>query len=152
MNRRALELIASGIFAALFASLLYEGAAFPGRSAYMPIAASSIGLSMCCLWAIQSARLLALGQIEYYNINRRDILRFAMIIATGAAYVTGFVFFGFFTSTVIMLPSVSIALGYRNWKVIALTTLGFCLVLYAVFRLLLSIPLPQEYLLTLLDA
>ena len=107
---------------------------------------------MCCLWALKSVRVMATGQAESLDASGSEISRFALIVASGAAYVAGFIWIGFFTSSLILLPVVSVALGYRSWRVIALTTIGFCAVLYIVFRALLGVPLPPEFLLTLFGA
>lgn len=152
MNKRLVELCGAGAFAALFAFLLSEALGYSARSAYMPAAASGIGLLMCLIWAVQAARGIASGPAEYYGTTRTDYRRFAMILAVGVAYVLGFVWVGFFTSTLIMVPVVAVALGYRNWRVVGLTTLGFALILYLVFRLLLSVPLPPEAILRLIGA
>ena len=149
MNRCLVELAAAGIFAALFAFLFFEGIGYSGRSAYMPTAATGIGLLMCCFWALKSVRMLVAGQAEHFDVKVSDGVRFALISVAGSLYVAGFIWLGFFTSTVIMVPAVTWALGYREPKVIALTTLGFTIVLYVVFRLLLAIPLPREALLKL---
>lgn len=150
MNRRALELGAAGLFAVFFAVLFFQAVGYPGRSAYMPAAASGIGLLMCCVWALRAVRLLASGQAERYDATRSDVARFALILVAAAMYVAGFIWVGFFTSTIVMVPAVAMTLGYRNRTAVASTTLGFALVLYAVFRILLSVPLPPEALLTLL--
>lgn len=149
MNRCLVELVAAGIFAALFAFLFFEGIGYSGRSAYMPTAATGIGLLMCCFWALTSVRMLIAGQAEYFDVKVSDGVRFALISVAGSLYVAGFIWLGFFTSTVIMVPAVTWVLGYREPKAIALTILGFTFVLYVVFRLLLTIPLPREILLTL---
>jgi len=152
MNRRTIELAAAGVFAVLFAVLFLQGIGYSGRSAYMPAAASGIGFAMCCFWALQSVRILAAGRAERLEATGVDLSRFVLILAVGAAYVAGFVWLGFFTSTVIMVPAVAWMLGYRETKVILLTTLSFTLVLYAVFRLLLGVPLPEEALWSLFGA
>ena len=152
MNRPFVELVAAGLFAGLFVVLLAQGIGYPGRSTYMPVAASGIGLAMCALWALGSVRKLAAGPAERFEVTGGDVGRFALILGAGIAYLAGFVWLGFFTSTLILMPALSLALGYRNLTVIALTTLGFALVLWAVFRLLLGVPLPPEALLTLVGA
>ena len=92
------------------------------------------------------------GRAERLEATGVDLSRFVLILAVGAAYVAGFVWLGFFTSTVIMVPAVAWMLGYREPKVILLTTLSITLVLYAVFRLLLGVPLPEEALWSLFGA
>jgi hypothetical protein len=152
MNRSVVELVAAGVSAAAFLFLLLEATGYPGRSAYMPVAAAAIGAAMCALWALRSLRLLAAGQAERYPATRDDLTRFALILGLAVLYVVGFITIGFFTSTLVLLPVFAVALGYRRWRVIALTTLGFALVLWVVFRLLLSLPLPPEAVLTLIGA
>ena len=150
MNRRSVELIAAGLFGALFGFLFTEGIGYSGRSAYVPAAASGIGFLMCCLWALKSVRVMATGQAESLDASGSEISRFALIVASGAAYVAGFIWIGFFTSTLIVVPVLAALLGYRNWKVLVVTTIGFVILLYGVFRLLLSVPLPPEAILTLM--
>lgn len=152
MNRRSIELAAAGIFAALFAFLFLTGIGYPGRSAYMPAAASGIGFLMCCLWALKAGRLLAHGEAEPLDSTASDLFRFVLILISAAAYLAGFVWLGFFTSTVIMVPAMAWFLEYREPKVIALATLGFTIVLYLVFRMLLAVPLPKEAILSVLGA
>ncbi|MBL3575959.1 tripartite tricarboxylate transporter TctB family protein [Rhodovulum sulfidophilum] len=152
MNRHAIELVAAGLFAGLFAVLLSQGIGYPSRSSYMPVAASGIGLTMCLFWSVKAVRLLAAGEGENIYTTRADLVRFGLILGGGMAYIVGFIWLGFFTSILILVPAMSRALGYRNWVVIAATTLGFAIVLYAVFRLLLAVPLPPEALLTLFGA
>lgn len=152
MNRSYLELLAVGIFVVFFAFLFNEGLSYRGQSAYMPVAASGIGLLMCFFWGVHTARLVVSDKSEYYETNGSDVKRFALLLGVGVVYILGFVWLGFFTSTLIMVPSVSIMLGYRNKNVIIATTIAFTFILYAVFRLLLSIPLPKELILTLIGA
>ncbi|ETX12898.1 hypothetical protein OCH239_15495 [Roseivivax halodurans JCM 10272] len=152
MNRRVVELVAAGLFAGLFAILLLQGIGYSSRSSYMPVAASGIGLAMCLFWSIKPVRLLVAGKAEHFDTTRADLVRFGLILGGGIAYLAGFIWLGFFTSTIILVPAMSLALGYRNWGVIAGTTLCFAVVLYAVFRLLLAVPLPPEALLTFFGA
>jgi hypothetical protein len=105
---------------------------------------------MCLLWSIKSVRTLAAGEVKDLDLEPRETKLFILVLVVGLAYVAGFAWLGVFTSTLIMLPCAAAALGYRNWTVIALTAAGFALVLYGVFRVLLSVPLPPEALLKLL--
>ncbi len=152
MNRHAMELVAAGIFAGFFAILLAKGVGYSSRSSYMPVAASGIGLAMCLIWSVGALRQIAAGRSERLVMGRPDLVRFGLILGAGMIYLAGFVWIGFFTSTLILVPVMSLALGYRNLVVIALTTLGFVILLYAVFRLLLAVPLPREALLSVFGA
>lgn len=144
MKKCVIELAAAGVFAGLFVRLFLEAMGYSGRSAYMPFAATGIGVTVCGFWAFESVRTLVAGQGEHFDVSLSDGLRFALILAAGSIYVIGFTLLGALTATVIMVPTVAWLLGYRRFKAIALTTLGLTLTLWVVFRLLLAIPLPRE--------
>ena len=144
MKTCVIELAAAGVFAGLFVRLFLEAMGYSGQSAYMPLAATGIGVTVCGFWALESGRRLVAGQAEHFDVSLSDSLRFALILAAGSIYVVGFTVLGALTATAIMVPTVAWALGYRRFKVIALTTLGLTLTLWVVFRLLLAIPLPRE--------
>ena len=144
MKKCVIELVAAGVFAGLFVRLFLEAMGYSGQSGYMPLAATGLGVTVCGFWALESLRSLGAGQAEHFDVSVSDGLRFVLILAAGLIYVVGFMVLGALTATAIMVPTVAWALGYRCLKVIPLTTLGFTLTLWVVFRLLLAIPLPRE--------
>ena len=150
MTRRILEIVAAVSVAIVFAVLFFEALSYRGRSSYVPSAATGLGFVMCLFWMISALRLSPEDGDVPLPVTRADLRRFGLIIFAGLLYLLGFAWIGFFTSTLIVVPVLAAALGYRNWKVLIVTTLGFVIVLYGVFRLLLSVPLPPEVILALM--
>lgn len=149
MNRNALELIVALVVGAVFGYLLLESSGYRGQSSMMPLAATGLAVALCLVWAAQAGMGLVRHHGERVSPNRRELLHLALIVASVIAYVSAMQTIGFFTATLVMIPVLSGILGYHNWKVSLLATLGFVIVVYAVFRQLLSIPLPPEALLSL---
>lgn len=149
MKKRTIELIASVFFAILFVHLFSEAIDYRGRSAYMPLAAAGCGFVMCLFWAAGQVLQPDNDALENVGANKSDFKRFVLLIVGTVIYVIAFARIGFLTSTVAMIPALALALGYQNWKVMIVTAIGFCAVIYSVFRLLLSIPLPKEAILNL---
>ena len=143
-NRAAIELGSALIVAAVSVGALVEASGYRGASAYMPLAVTAFATALALVWAGQSALALARGSGGRFEISAQAVARFVVIVAAVVAYVFGITYAGFFTATVLMVPALAFAIGYRDVVTTALATIGFCLVLYGVFRLLLSIPLPPE--------
>jgi hypothetical protein len=150
MKQHSVEVLAAVGFGILLAIFLSEGITYPGRSAYMPTATALVGLVMCGLWALRSARLLYAGNTDRLNVRGIEVGHFVLIIGAGALYTALFSWIGFFSATIIMIPGIAVALGFRDWKTLFISVLGFVAVLYVVFRLLLSVPLPDETILKLI--
>jgi len=152
VTKRTLELGAAILVAALFAFLFFEALSYRGRSSYVPSAATALGVVMCIFWIISTMRLSPEEGGAQLPVTREDLRLFAMIVFGGILYLLGFAWIGFFTSTIIVVPVLAAVLGYRNWTVLIFTTLGFVILLYGVFRLLLSVPLPREAIFVLFGA
>jgi len=145
MKRILLELLAAAFVTAIFVYLFGEARIYAGQSKVMPMAVTGLAVALSLAWVTQCCVALAKGGVAVRTGGAPfDPRRLAVIAAAVVAYVFGVGTLGFFTSTIIMLPLLSISLGYRNWPIAILVTLGFAAVLYAVFRLLLSVPLPDE--------
>ncbi|MHA6345628.1 tripartite tricarboxylate transporter TctB family protein [Roseivivax sp. CAU 1761] len=150
MTRNLIELLAALGVAVVFAALLAEAAGYPGQSRVMPVAVCGLAVMLALVWAAQSGRALSRGTPRENFGNWGEMRRLAVIVAAIVLYTLAVGSLGFFTATIAMLPALSGALGYRNWKVLIPVTLCFAGVLYAVFRLLLSVPLPPETLIRLM--
>ena len=150
MTKRTLELVAATLVAIVFAALFLEALTYRGRSSYVPSAATALGFVMCLFWMISARRLSPEEGDMPLPVTGVDLRRFGLIVLAGFLYLLGFAWLGFFTSTLIVVPVLAALLGYRNWKVLLVTTIGFVILLYGVFRLLLSVPLPPEAILTLM--
>ncbi|MCF3933831.1 tripartite tricarboxylate transporter TctB family protein [Acuticoccus sp. M5D2P5] len=152
MPRSVIELVAALVATAVAVAGIVEASGYRGASSYMPLAVTGIAAVLGLVWAGQSAFALARGAGGTMQFPAALVGRFIIIVAAAVAYVYGIAHIGYFTSTIIMVPVLSTAIGYRNFVVTVLATIGFCAVLYAVFRLLLSVPLPPEAILNLLGA
>ncbi len=150
MPKGVIELFAALVVTIVAAAGIYEASAYRGASSYMPVAVTGLATALGIVWMAQSAIALARGTSGTLNLPAAVLVRFLVIVGIAAAYVFAMGHFGYFTATVVMVPLLAFAIGYRNLLVIALTTVGFCVVLYGVFRLLLSVPLPQEAILGLI--
>lgn len=144
MNRRMVELGASLISGTIFAYLLVEAWGYRGQSSYMPVATTGLSVFLCLIWAGQSVRLIVAGRADHYEATKADFLNFAIVATGTAAYVLAVTYVGFFTSTLALVPLLAFALGYRKITTALVTTVCFIVILYGVFALLLSIPLPPE--------
>lgn len=150
MTKRVVELLVAVAVGIASALALMEGWSYRGQSSYMPVAVSGFALFLSLAWAIQSLKGILVGDRQTFEVETADFVRFAVIVGTTIVYVLGVTYLGFFGSTLVMVPALAFAMGYRDWKVAAVATLVFVAVLYAVFRALLSIPLPYDALLNLL--
>ncbi|MDX2482932.1 MAG: tripartite tricarboxylate transporter TctB family protein [Pseudodonghicola sp.] len=145
MNRNLLELLAAVFVTAFFVYLFGEARGYAGQSKVMPVAVTGLAVALSLTWGAQCCvALVKGGGAAETGPAPFDLRRLAIIATAVVIYALGIGTLGYFTSTIIMLPALSISLGYRNWLVAILVTLGFAAVLYAVFRLLLSVPLPAE--------
>jgi putative tricarboxylic transport membrane protein len=149
VNKNAVELAVSLLVGAVSVFMLWEAWSYSGQSRYMPVAVTAFALAMSLVWAKQSARRLAGGAQDFLSPERAEVLRFAILLVVMTAYVLGVTYIGFFASTILLVPGLAFLAGYRNVPMAALATAVFVVILYLVFRMLLSIPLPPDYLLDL---
>ena len=100
----------------------------------MPMAVTGLSVSLCLIWAGQSALALSRGDPAGATPEGRgELPRLALIAAIIVLYILAIQYVGFFMSTVAMIPLLSGSLGYRRWTITLLTTAAFACVLYAVF-------------------
>jgi len=128
-----------------------EGYSYAGQSKYAPIAVMLIATLCATAWAAQSALNLARGEREHLSITKGGTLRFLAVIGATIIFVLAMTYVGFFTSVAMMVPGLAYLLGYRNWVGLLIGTASFILVLYLVFRTLLSVPLPNEVIFKLFE-
>ncbi|WP_420394518.1 tripartite tricarboxylate transporter TctB family protein [Acuticoccus sp.] len=144
VNRFSVELLVACALAALCVAGLFEAWSYRAASKYTPVAVMGLALILSLVWMAQNAIPLVRGRFQELHVERGEVARFVGVVLAVATYVTGVVQIGFFTSTLVMVPLLSAAVGYRSWPIALAATVGFVAVLYGVFRLLLSIPLPPE--------
>lgn len=139
-------IIATSIIVACLAGLMFEVGTYSGKSAIMPFAILCISSILSLVWLGQS--LLELRKpLSTTNDIVADISESKKLFAFCSLtfiYVIGILFIGFFTATIIAIPIISISLGYKSLKGIAITTVLFTSILFIIFSLFLKVPLPVE--------
>lgn len=90
---------------------------------------------------VRGQRKLARGDAPAFFASR---LRFFQLLTMMVLFILGVQYLGFFTTTVVMVPLTAWTLGYRNLKVIVITTAVFLAFIYGLFIQIFSRPLPPE--------
>lgn len=145
---KVVELLFALAILALAGAGLAEATAFPRASAYLPVAVLGLTCALGLAWAVQSLVAIA-RERPTLAINPAEARRLVTLALLSPLYALAMGTIGFFTSTILFLPIAALTLGYLNWRGIALATVAFVGLLYAVFGLLLKTPLPAERLLQL---
>ena len=145
---KILELVFALAVLTLAAIGLVEATAFPRASAYLPVAVLGLTCALSVVWAVQSVIEIR-RERPTLTVDPAEARRLVALALLSPLYALAMATMGFFTSTILFLPLAAVALGYRNWRAIALATVAFVGLLYAVFGLLLKTPLPAERLLQL---
>lgn len=128
---------------ALSAIGLADAIGFPRASAYLPTTVLGLACVLSLVWAVQSVVAIR-RERPTLRIDPAEARRLVTLAGLSLLYVLAMELIGFFTSTILFLPIAALALGYRNWRGIALATVAFVALLYAVFGLLLRTPLPAD--------
>lgn len=126
--------------------LIFEVSTYTGSSAIMPYGVLILATLLSLFWLIQSI----LGLKNHISLNNEsilensEILKLFIFICIILIYVIGISLIGFFSSTIIAIPIISISMGYKNPKGIILTTILFTSIIFMVFKIFLKVPLPIE--------
>lgn len=147
MQKSTVEVAASLTVAAVSGFGLMVAQQYNGQSGLMPVAVTAAALVLSGLWCLQSLRSWV-SNGEALRPDRETVLKVGLMVAGMIVYILAIPHLGFFTATFLTVPLLARGIGYRNLRVSLLSTLGFVAILYAVFRLLLKIPLPPEFVLT----
>jgi hypothetical protein len=130
---------------------LVEALGFPRDSVYLPAAVLALTCALSLAWAAQSVLALR-REPPTLRIDRAEARRLVTLAALSLVYALAIETIGFFTSSALFIPGAAVALGYRSARGIALCTVAFILLLYAVFGMLLKTPLPPELILEVAGA
>lgn len=150
MRKAKIETGASLLVCAISIFGFWEAWGYAGEGGLMPRGIMALIILLSVIWVIQSARALQRGAGGMIAPSPKQ-LRFAgMLVAAGLGLLFGMRLIGFYTSAAIIVPLLGYGLGYRNLRGLAVGTLLFLLLLVAVFRLLLAVPLPPEAILTMI--
>ncbi|GHC28288.1 tripartite tricarboxylate transporter TctB family protein [Aidingimonas halophila] len=150
MNRLTFECVSGLVVLAASVAGLVESLSFNKQSAILPVAVTALACALSTIWLVTSAVAFLRGSGERIELDTREIMKLIMILLTALAYVYLMVLIGFFTTTLIVVPALAFMAGYRNAKVLTAATVGFVVILYGVFRGLLSVPLPDDILFSLI--
>lgn len=148
MPRPLIELIIALLVGVLCIVGFFEATEYRGASGYLPKTVLVLGFVLSAIWALQSA--LWLRRTEW-SVQRSEGRLGKLLVFMGLvlAYVVIIPMLGFFTSTLVFVPSVIVLLGYRKRAVVVAAPLVFVAVLYLLFGLVLQVQLPEELLLQL---
>lgn len=150
MRKAKIETGASLIVCAISILGFWEAWGYAGEGGLMPRGIMALMILLSAIWLIQSARALLHGAGDMIVPSPKQLRSAGMLVAAGLGLLFGMKLIGFYTSAVIIVPMLGYGLGYRNLRGLAMGTLLFLLLLVAVFRLLLAVPLPPESILTMI--
>lgn len=143
MKNSVAEMLGALISAGISVFGLLEALNYSGQSGMMPQAVTAFAIFLSLIWFVNAAKLHFSGQSEFEFAELR-LAGLAKIIGGILIYVLSVRYVGFFTATIVAVPAFAYLIGYRNLKVSFATAVGFVLILYAVFSMLLNVPLPDE--------
>lgn len=142
--KAASELIGGLAFLVLGLGAVYLSRDFAADAAAFP---AVIGVLMALLSCAMIVRTLA-ASVTYTQAPAPLVKhwpRFVASIAITLAYIVILPTVGFFSSSALFVPVLSVVLGFRRPAYLAITTVLFIALLYALFTLLLRRPLPPEF-------
>jgi putative tricarboxylic transport membrane protein len=126
------------VFIALAIWMIIESSTFPGEEGAFP---RLIGLFMLivAIFIFFTTMRQKESTVNFKNINKRKVLE---ILVAMALYVALFRAIGYLIDTILLCAYVITTLGYKNYKVTALTSLGVTVIVFVLFRIVLGVPLP----------
>ena len=143
MKNSVAELLGASISAGISIFGFQEALNYSGKSGMMPQAVTVLATLLSFIWFFHAAKIYFAGESKF-AFKEMHILKLIKVLGGIFLYVLAVPYVGFFSATVVAVPALSYMIGYRNLKVSLATTGGFVLILYAVFILLLNVPLPHE--------
>lgn len=102
-----------------------------------------LGIILTLLGGTVALRAVRKGSIEERRLVEAPSKMITAVIVA-VIYVALIVPLGFYTSSVLLMLSLPIALGFRQWLYTLIVALVFILVVFLVFSVLLEKPLPRE--------
>lgn len=149
MPRPLIELVVALVVAALCIAGFFEAANYRGASAYLPNAVLALALLLSLIWALQSVIALRKGDWDTDAPGVESWPKLLSFFAVVFVYVIIIPLLGFFTTTLVFIPLVTVMLGYRKKSVLVGAPIVFVAALYVLFGLVLRVQLPDELLLQL---
>ncbi|MBJ3774565.1 tripartite tricarboxylate transporter TctB family protein [Acuticoccus mangrovi] len=132
--------VAAGVF-------LYAGT-LPFKSMIFPrmiTAVMAIGAVMMFLRTVSIAGRTpqAADDPKLHQPFFRNPLNFVITVAAMLLYLFTISQLGYFTATLLVIVLLSLALGFRDYRTLGLTTIAFLALVYVIFILIFDRPLPQ---------
>jgi len=126
------------VFIALAIWMIIESFTFPGEEGAFP---KLIGFFMLIVAAFILFTTLRQkeSKVNFKNINKRKVLE---VLGALALYVALFKVIGYILDTILLCGYVITTLGYKNYKTMVLTSVGVTVVVFALFKMVLGVPLP----------
>ncbi|SDM25721.1 Tripartite tricarboxylate transporter TctB family protein [Modicisalibacter muralis] len=150
MRQASIELGVASLGAGLSLIGVVYAMEFPRDSAYLPTAVLSLLTLLLVMWATKAFVLVRQQRTEPLQFQKGEVRRFVVLVIASIALIAISPWLGFTTSFLIFVPLTGFLLGYRKWKWLVLTGVVFTALIYLVFIVLLSRPLPAELLMRLL--
>lgn len=150
MRQASIELGVASLGAGLSLTGVVYAMEFPRDSAYLPTAVLSLLTLLLVVWATKAFVLVRQQRTEPLQFQKGEVRRFVVLVIASIALIAISPWLGFATSFLIFVPLTGFLLGYRKWKWLLLTGVVFTALIYLVFIVLLSRPLPAELLMRFL--
>lgn len=137
------ESIAGAVIISACVYLLGRVDAMPKASALLPGAVLWFGivLSSIMIFSGIKNRLNSDGDIPFFV----DANRFLIAAVLSCLYVPAVHFIGFYSATILFVPSTAWIFGYRNKQVIATVSIVFIASLFVIFSLIMGKELPSTF-------
>lgn len=136
------EYIFSLVLMIIGAAVLIIGKDFRGNDKYFPIIIGA-GMVITAIWMAWEDRKQDKACIDLTKINFAAV---GITIVALAAYMALFRLIGYVLSTILLGSSIILGLRYNNVKGAILWPTLMVLVVFAIFRILLKVPLPVLFL------
>jgi tripartite tricarboxylate transporter TctB family protein len=142
VSKKPGELALAAFFVFLGIVLYVSTAEFPERAqTSTAVYVRFVGLGMAILSAVDFVMTLKKksGKVELFNNKKYFFGLVGMMLAYMMLLMLNV---GFMIATIPFLAATSLLLGYRNWKIMAISFVGILLSTYLVFFKMLQVPMP----------
>ena len=145
------DIVAGLVIMLLAIAGIYEARGLPTGVAMLPLWVLGTLFVLSCIMIVRGILNIVPAQngskaIPFIVAPKR----LAIGIIAMALYIIGIEVIGFYVTTALFIPLSALALGFRNFKLIAITTIGFLGFVYVVFSLIFERVLPVGLTLSLL--
>lgn len=131
------DIITGGLLVLLSIFVFMSSLAFHGDAKVYPIGLAIITFILSFNIILQGIRRS--NENDSVDISAMKMPVFAYLIVTG--YMIGFYFIGYFVSTPIFIIVIMRYLGVKDWKKCIITALGYTIVCYIGFVVLMKVPI-----------